>query len=411
MDKAAFDSHPIWNVLSSLESAIQGSSKRSEPGTEEYMSRLTYVAALVKSHMDPSDVGPYSNAALTAVQNPLSSAASEVSNFASNGNLGHLVNADSYADQTLLFIGSLPSSLLKGGAAVQANKAFEQYRDAAQSAITSLEEGNAALRQSLVTQQSDAAQALATLQRETAALSAKIAADEGRLDTALTTNNDAFTAKQTEREEKFTEWLEARGEALKSLADTDLKSIQEKREAAEIAFAEVDQLRDDTQTVAGLAAGDQVARGYKAYSLRQWTAGLLAYLVGFVAIGTGIYFVVEAISGVNPEDDVTWQFALLKFGVTASVVFAAIIAFRLGSHLLAEASTAKRFELELKALGPLFPHDSEQSTLSDVKQDLIKRSFGQGWNTTERGRDVMDEKLIERVIEALARALVRPESS
>jgi len=308
----------------------------------------------------------------------------------------------------LLQIGSLPTSILKGGAAAQANKVFEQYRDAAQTALRRLGDENELLRQTSASQQSTAEQALGALQQDLAALSAKITADEGRLDTALTTNNETFTAKQTEREAKFAEWLEAQGKALKALAAQDLKSIQADREAANAAYAEVDQLRDDTQTVAGLAAGDQVARGYKTYSLRQWTAGLVAYLVGFIAIGTGIYFVVKAISGVNPQDDVTWQFALLKLGVTASAVFAAIVAFRLGSHLLAEASTAKRFELELKALGPLFPHDAEQTTLSEVKQDLIRRSFGQGWNTTERGKEVMDEKLIERITEVVARALVRP---
>jgi len=46
------------------------------------------------------------------------------------------------------------------------------------------------------------------------------------------------------------------------------------RDEADWALAEVNALRNDTQAVAGLAAGDQVARGYKRYSLRQWIAGL-----------------------------------------------------------------------------------------------------------------------------------------
>ena len=160
--------------------------------------------------------------------------------------------------------------------------------------------------------------------------------------------------------------------------------------------------------MAGLAAGDQVARGYKKYSLRQWIAGLIAYTVGFAFLAVGAWLVIRTFKGIEPTDEISWQFTLLKLGLTASAVFAAVVAFRLGSHLLAEASTAKRFELELKALGPLFPHDTEQDTLKGVKKDLIERSFGHGWSTGEKSKEVMNVKLLERLVEAVARGVGRP---
>lgn len=322
--------------------------------------------------------------------------------------MAHLSNATTHSDQVLYHVALLPTFPLKGGAAAQANKHFKEYRDAAQQAIKTLQSANSELRQQMSDQKSESDAAVAGLKEQVEKLAAKITADETRLDTALTTNNEAFTAKQTEREDKFKAWLEEQALALRELACGDLEVIKTHRTNADTAFKEVDRLRDDTKTVAGLAAGDQVARGYKRYSLRQWIAGLAAYVVGFGALAAGVVLVVMTIQDVEPADDISWQFALLKLGLTASAVFAAVIAFRLGSHLLAEAGTAKRFELELKALGPLFPHDDEEKTLQAVKKDLVERSFGQGWNTGERSKDVMNEKFIERLVEAVARAMVRP---
>lgn len=271
-----------------------------------------------------------------------------------------------------------------------------------------MRETNEDLLTQLTQQRAESEAALAALTAQIASLTAKITQDETRLDAALTTNNDAFTKKQTDRDERFASWLEEQGKALQHLASKDLKVIQDHRTSADNALQAIDQLRDDTQTVAGLAAGDQVARGYKRYSLRQWVAGLISYGVGFAFLATGVVLVIRTIKGIDPGDDISWQFTMLKLGLTASAVFAAVIAFRLGSHLLAEASTAKRFELELKALGPLFPHDTEQDTLKTVKKDLIERSFGQGWSTNEKSKEVMSEKFVERIVEAVARGVVRP---
>lgn len=408
MEQASYEEHPIWVAVTEFENLLDQAVDGAEAAASGSLGTLRFVATTLRSHAEPSDTGPYSNFALTATNTALGAALQELRNYVSNRNIGHLTNAATNADQVLYNVGSWPTSILKGGAAAQANKVFMEYRGAAEAALKSLRETNQELRDEFIQHKASTDQALAGLTDEFAALTAKITADETRLDTALTTTNDAFTAKQTEREEKFTGWLDEQGKALKELADKDLNVINANRESADTALKEIELLRDDTQTVAGLAAGDQVARGYRKYSLRQWSAGLVAYLVGFVALSAGAAVVVNTFEGISPEDEISWQFAILKLGLTASAVIAAVVAFRLGSHLLAEASTAKRFELELKALGPLFPHDSEQDTLQTVKKDLVERSFGRGWGTSEKSKEVMDEKVIERIAEALGRIFLRP---
>lgn len=408
MEKSSFENHPVWAAVTELESLLDSAEERDEAAASAPLATLRYLAAAARSHAEPSDTGPYTATGLQNVQNSLSNVSQEVRNYVSNGNVGHLTNAQGHADGALYHVGLWPTAILKGGAAAQANKIFLEYRETAEAALKSLRETNDELRAEIDSQKAESAASITALSNEVAALNETIKQDEARLNQALTTNNEAFTAKQTEREEKFTAWLADQGKALKKLAAEDLNVISNNRLEADVAYGEIDALREDTKTVAGLAAGDQVARGYRKYSLRQWVAGLVAYVIGFIALAAGVGLVVLTIKSVKPTDDISWQFALLKLGLTVSAVFAAVIAFRLGSHLLAEASTAKRFELELKALGPLFPHDSEQQTLQEVKRDLVARSFGQGWGTGEKSKELMNEKFIERVVEAVTRAAVRP---
>lgn len=408
MDQAAFVNHAVWANLRELEALIASAQERNEAAAVAPLGDLRYLSAALGAHADPADVAPYTLTALNNVQASLANVLGETRNYVNNGNVAHLTNAQTHADATAFQVSLLPTAALKGGAAAQANKLFGEYRASVQTALASLQATNEALRTQIQQQQTASDSALTLLREQVEQLSTRVAQDAARLDTALVTNNEAFTAKQTEREERFTAWLEQQGSSLRELAATDLSALHSFKANGENAFVEIDKLRDDTKTVAGLAAGDQVGRGYKGYSFRQWVAGLASYAVGFSAITAGALVVVLTIKSIKPADTITWQFALLKLGLTASVVFAAVIAFRLGSHLLAEAGTAKRFELELKALGPLFPHDDESTTLQDVKKSLVERSFGHAWESREQGKDLLNEQLIERIAEAVARSVVRP---
>lgn len=407
MEQSSFHAHPMWASLMSLEAALEAVDVQTHPHAGTKVDNLRYVVSIAKSHRDPSDTGPYSSLALTKIDSHLPNVTQEVQSFSANGNIAHLANAEQHADQVLYYVGLLPSSILKGGAAAQANKVFTEYRDSAEDSLAKLRQTNAELTEKLETQGAAADAELASLKAEIASLTATISQDETRLSTALTTNNDAFIAKQTEREEKFTSWLDQQAGALAHLAANDLAAAKSSREMAAAAFAEIDGLRDDTKIVAGLAAGDQVARGYKGYSFRQWCAGLIAYALGFGALTLGAYAVIKTFKDIAPDDEISWQYATLKLGLTVSALAAAVVAFRLGSHLLAQAATSKRFELELKAIGPLFSKDSEQATLESVKKDLVERSFGHGWGSGVQSRDMFDQKFIEKVADAVARVTSR----
>ena len=95
-------------------------------------------------------------------------------------------------------------------------------------------------------------------------MQAKITQDEARLDSALTTTNDAFTAKQTEREEKFNAWLEDQGDELQELAKSHLDKVATFDTYGRIApYEAIDSLREGTEKVAGLATADILAGKFK----------------------------------------------------------------------------------------------------------------------------------------------------
>ena len=213
MDRSAFDAHPIWASTTSLDSALTLAEAQNDASVSSQLGEVRYLVSLIRSHATPTDVAPYSVTGLDAVNGSLPNITSELNNFVSNGNPQHATNAASYSDAVLNQIGSWPTQTLKGGAAGVANRLFAEYRDAAEAALTAMRASNREMAEKLDSQQTESAAAIAALRSDLADLTVKITADETRLDTALTTSNEAFTAKQTEREEKFTAWLAEQGKA------------------------------------------------------------------------------------------------------------------------------------------------------------------------------------------------------
>jgi hypothetical protein len=362
-----------------LQDAIDKADERNEPTAADALSSIRYLASTLKSHQEPSDTAPYSKVTLDAINSNLPNVINEVTNYGNNGNVTHLSNAENYADQALHPLGLLPTSLLKGGAASQANKVFKEYRDDATAAIKFLREQNTELRQELETARQDFNTAVTALKADINELSGKIKQDEARLDQALTTNNDAFTAKQTEREEKFKEFLEKQGEALKGLAATDLASIEERAKEAQSVYGQIDALREGTEKVAGLASADILAGKFKEYSQQQWKWGVAANALGFVTLAIGLAVIAWTLSRIGVNETISWQYTTLKLGVTLTIVAASAVAFRLGAIFLARSGTSKRLELELRAIGPFFADIEDPEALKEAKRAFVERSFGHGW--------------------------------
>lgn len=385
-----------------FEALLVQANERADSAATGHLESLRYVISLIKSHSEPSDPGPYSAIGLQAVNQGLSQMSGDVRNYVANGNAQHLVNAVNYGDQVLNNLGSWPGSILKGGAAAQANKVFLEYRESAEAALMQLREKNDELQAQLDAQQSESQRALSDLQTEVTALSAKITQDEARLDTALTNNNEAFTSKQTEREEKFKEFVTEQGANLEKLAGKSLKKLESLAERGQETYATIDDLREGTEKVAGLASADILAGKFKEYSDQQWKWGVGANALGFVALAIGLGVIAWTLHSVGINDEVSWQYTTLKLGVTVTIVAASAVAFRLGSLFLSRSSTSKRMELELRAIGPFFADIEDEAALMEAKKAFVERSFGRGWGDKSKA----DKSASGEETNALVRELV-----
>jgi hypothetical protein len=257
-----------------------------------------------------------------------------------------------------------------------------EYRGAAEQALAAMRDANKQLREDVASQKTDADQALAALRTEIAALTAKITQDEARLDAALTTTNDAFTAKQTEREAKFKDFLNQQGEGLEQLADKHLTSLKGLASEGQKTYAVLDGLRVGTEKVAGLASADILAGKFNEYSKQQWKWGVGANILGFLALASGLAVIGFALHSVGVNEKISWQYTTLKLGVTITIVGASAVAFRLGSTFLSRSGTSKRMELELRAIGPFFADIEDPEALKEAKRAFVERSFGRGWGDT-----------------------------
>ena len=379
MEKSSFEAHPMWAAVGELDDALSQAEAKDDPTIGPALGDLRYLVSLIRSHAEPTDAAPYSATGLNAVNSNLPNVTSEVNNFISNGNASHMATAANYADTVLNQIGSWPTLSLKGGAAAMANRLFTEYRDAADEAATALRESNRALREQLSSQKAENDAAVEALKSEIAQLTAKITADEARLDTALTTNNEAFTAKQTEREERFKAFIKDQGEALTAIADDDLTAMKDLVTQARTTYGEIDGLREGTEKVAGLASADILAGKFKEYSDQQWKWGVGANALGFLALAAGLVVIGWTLHSVGATEKISWQYTTLKLGVTITIVAASAVAFRLGGIFLSRSSTNKRMELELRAIGPFFADIDDPEALKDAKKAFVERSFGRGW--------------------------------
>jgi len=402
----------LWNTLAEVEDALRQASKREDPSASTHLDALRYVTALVRSHSDPSDPGPYSSVGLTQVSQTMTQIAQEIRNYAQNGNTQHLVNAVIYSDQLLLHLGSWPTLPPRGGAASQAQKAFREYRESADSAIRELRETTQTLLSDLGNKEQESRASILELRSEIATLSAKIAQDESRLDTALTTSNEAFNSKQTEREEKFAKFVAEQSARLSELAHGDLEQLRQFVASGQHTYEQIDALRQGTEKVAGMASADILAGKFESYSRKQWGWGIAANVLGFLALAVGLTVVALTLRDVGVNDAVSWQYTTLKLGITATIAGASAVAFRLGSSFLARANQSKSMELELRAIGPFFADVDDNDALKEAKKAFVERSFGRGWGDTSRGAPHQStEDMNARLGEAILKTLISRSSA
>ena len=400
MNSEEFAAHPLWSTSDAVETAVTQVESLEGFAQVEDANRVRFVVSQAQGHREPPDPALYSRTALDLAAQQMEQVLTSLNQVIASGDSTALSTSSLAAEAVLQTLGCFPVEVPKGGAVAAANRAFAAYREAAEKAQGDLVVANGELRSKLKDQQKDHDDAVVLLEGRLVEATQQIPSEIARLSKQITDQNETFNTKQTERELAFNAWLAKQGEDLSGLAAADLTSIKERLAEANTSLEAIGKLRDDTEKVAEIATGDQGARGYRVVAESRWKWAIAFYCVGFLFLAGGGLAIFWVFQSIEPNTEISWPFTVLRVALTGSLVFAAVIAFQLGGRLLNESRVSKQFELELKAIGPLFPAEEDRAVLLSVKKDLVQRSFGNAWSgsTSAGSQDLPQDKEIAGLI-------------
>jgi len=408
MKRDEFEQHPIWNTLEACELRVRDGEAWLAEGSAPNIAQLRWVLATVRSHDDPGDVAPYARTSMDALQGSLTQIQNSLDQVIAQKSGAYLNSAEPYIEQATVQVVALPSVSNREPARA-ASRTFSDYRDAVEESMDALRQRNDELTAKVeelhaaeTAQQATHASEVASLTDQLTALETRITADEERLRKELTNTNEAFNAKQTERQERFAEWLDEQAAALDAKAITDLSKIGALKDDASKRLTEIKKLHDDVEKTSGKAASAILAKDYGAYSTREWVSGVVAYVLGFGLLVGLAGYLIGTVADVAKDEEVSWQYVALKLGLTLTAVAAAGVAFQFGSHALTRANTNKRVQLELGTIGTFLADVEDDDAVQKAKVDFVNRMFGRAWDEVPGKRESNNEsgsvaKLVDTV--------------
>ncbi|OJU39919.1 MAG: hypothetical protein BGN97_13925 [Microbacterium sp. 69-10] len=189
------------------------------------------------------------------------------------------------------------------------------------------------------------------------------------------------------------------------LAQPHLTTISEAAAMAEVDRDAVSALRATTEDLASIAGGDILAGQFQEHSAAERKAAYVAYAIGLAATIGGVIVLLFAFG--HATDPLPWQILALKLSITAGIGGIATVAFRFGSKATQRATSFKRQELELRALGPFLANvDGAEA----AKIAFAKRAFGHAWEGTATTQSQAPEDVLSKVVD-LVKVLSSPAAS
>jgi hypothetical protein len=204
--------HAVHGVLSNLDVALDAASdvaSSAPDGTAlASLDRLRVVFGHARSVLSEGDAYLIPHQALDNVSTAAAQASSEVSSYVSSRNPGHLTNANSHADSTLIYLGYV-QSILRSSDATALAKSVTELRRAADAHI-----------RALVAEVAKSVTALADVQSQMATLNAEISNQKTRLDNAIAQFSSNASTAEAERAKQFVDSELKRSEVANAAEET-----------------------------------------------------------------------------------------------------------------------------------------------------------------------------------------------
>lgn len=307
-----------------------------------------------------------STPALTSINSNLQNVVSEVTNFISNRNVGHLENAVSYIENNVLphtwGFANIGRNLPKKELAELLNSIDEQ----SQSFAMRLE----AKRADIQSQLEQSAESLESLSEDLKAQQAAFDSLAKEQDNTLANLQSSFDEKEAARQSEFDSRIKHYNENIDQIAH----GLQEN---AETTISQLDSYRDQAARIVQSVGTIGITGNYKniadseknAANLWRWiTLAIFASGIG-LAIATFVRFYYEPITTQN-----IWAIAI-RLMYALAIAAPALYTARESARHRTNSDRARQSELELASLGP-FIELMEDSQKEEIRKSLIPKYFG-----------------------------------
>lgn len=414
-----FKHHAIHELLENAEKQLATDPEDIDANTLDELRRIKKVIGNLRAVVSGLDAEFFPKQLLDQVtQHFQQHVLNELSAFVSNGNVGHLTNANNNATNYIphIFQLSAMSRPMESQAIVaQAEESLATFVKKME--ITAAETGDIAARQT---------DELASLNLKCEELTAELEALEASSKARLSEWSEEFTERQNERLEEHSKSQIARDSRFEELVSDWKETIERQRSSLEkIQKDELEQIAKNFKTIGDdvltdvkakhkevkeihkLVGRDSVAGGYQtsageenvaANLWRKISLGCLAaavvwltvkYFIGFAASDSGQY---------------NWPEIITASSLTAILLVAAGYTSRQSRMHRDNERLLRSYALETKALDPFIaslPVTEQQA----IKAELVRRMFGQQNTSSSKGTSQIDDTAINTIADRVIKTV------
>lgn len=201
------NTHPLWQNLETLGPVIDQALARDgvDASTLDGLARLKSVLAFVGKRLEGSDPYLLTLGSLDSLSTAIQNSTSEVQAFISNGNPGHITNANTHGDSALVYLGQLNVPIVTTD--------LVALRDAANSYRTAVERNVAALDGTFAQTRND----LEGLRNRLSEITVEVTAEKQRLSTLASEHQSQFSTAQESRSKDYADAQASRQEKFTAL--------------------------------------------------------------------------------------------------------------------------------------------------------------------------------------------------
>lgn len=403
MLRSDYDNHPLWGTLHSVDERLRAILDAHSAGDLASIERIRIQEEYVRSFdvVASTRVAFFHSAMLDAVnvvwQQVLNSLDHRVSMGLDYSN--YVTQAADQAETGLLQMSAWPRAYGRGGEVTQMNTLFEELLEAQRISVEALRQEHDGLRAELSEysvsvdeKRSEVLTAIGAAEADVDSLRSQIDQQKSVVEDSVLDARRAIKALTAQNEESFAAWKVEREAAFIGDFEGLRDQISDKLTQSSVEYEELLSAKEKYTKLVSAIAADEVAFKFETEARWGRVAGIALYIAGFALLAGAAVPLILLIAE-NAQDTATginWTPIVIRLSVGVLAGSAATVAIRLGGRFITNANSAKRMELELRAIGPFLANVADPSKVDDARIELVGKAFGKTYG--EGGHNVTRDK-------------------